>query len=204
MEGLGNLNELASLQNQVNEVRLQDKLGKQNFRENIKKVFEPVTDTIKNSSEKLTKTITETSIKNNNAIEHINDKLLEIMNDRGITASYFLSPLSKTTNSESTSQFKLVKDSSSNRDKDLIIHNLIPVTLHDNLLTFLDINEKFEFKRDFLKMINNKNCNVDLASLADKKLMYEFAKQMYFDVKTPGKKSTRNRTLIKLNKSPGL
>ena len=44
---LKDLNELASLQNQVQEVRLQDKLGKQNFHEDKKKVFEPVTKSIK-------------------------------------------------------------------------------------------------------------------------------------------------------------
>ena len=37
------------------------------------------------------------------------------MNDRGILASYLLSPLCKITNSENTTQFKLVKDSNSNR-----------------------------------------------------------------------------------------
>ena len=34
--------------------------------------------------------------------------------------------------------------------------------------------------------------------------MYAFAKQMSFDVKAMGNNSTRNRTLIKLLKSPGL
>ena len=53
-------------------------------------------------------------------------------------------------------------------------------------------------------MITNKNYNVDLASLADKKLMYDFAKEMHFDTKAQGNKSTRDRTLIKLLKSPGL
>ena len=64
--------ELASLQNQVEETLLQDKLGKQNFHENIKNVFEPVTDTKENTSEKQTKTFTENSIKNNQALEHLN------------------------------------------------------------------------------------------------------------------------------------
>ena len=35
-EDLQNLNELVSLQNQVKAVRLQDKLGKQNFHEDMK------------------------------------------------------------------------------------------------------------------------------------------------------------------------
>ena len=100
------MNELVSLESHVKAVRLQDKLGKQNFNEDMTKVFEPVTKSIKDVSEEVTKTITETSTNNNKAIENLNDKLLEIMNDRGITASYLLSPLSKITKPENTTQFK--------------------------------------------------------------------------------------------------
>ena len=78
-EDLEKLNELASLESQVKVVKLQDKLGKQNFHEDMKKVFEPVTKSLENTSENLTKAITETSIKNNQAIENINKNLLEIM-----------------------------------------------------------------------------------------------------------------------------
>ena len=53
-------------------------------------------------------------------------------------------------------------------------------------------------------MITNKNYNVDLANLSDKKLMYNYAKEMNFDLKAIGKKSTTDRTLIKLLKSSGL
>ena len=85
------------------------------------KVFEPVTKSIKDVSEEVTKTITETSNNNNKALENLNNELLEILNDRGPLASYFMSPLSKITNPENTSQIKIVKDSSSNRVNDLII-----------------------------------------------------------------------------------
>ena len=54
-EDLQNLNELASLQDQVEAVVLQDKLGKQNFHKDMKKVIEPFDNTIKNTSEKITK-----------------------------------------------------------------------------------------------------------------------------------------------------
>ena len=101
-EDLEKLNELVSLQDQVKTVRLQDKLGKQNFHEVMKKVFEPVTRSLEKTSQDITKTITESSIKNNQAIENLNNKLLEIMNDRGILASYLMSPLSKITNPENT------------------------------------------------------------------------------------------------------
>ena len=123
------LNELVSLENQVKLVRLQDKLGKQNFHVNTKKVFEPVIDTIKNTSEKITKILTESFIKNIQALENLNNKLLEIMTARGILATYLMSPLSRITNPENTSQFKLVKDHNSNRVNDLLIKNTTPITL---------------------------------------------------------------------------
>ena len=198
------LEELASLQDQVKVVRLQDKLGKQNFHEDMRKVFEPVTKSLEKTSENLTKAITESSKENNLALESLNNKLLEIMNDRRILASFLMSPLSKITNPENTSQFKLVKDHNSNGVNDLLIKNTIPITSYNNLLTFRDTGKEFELKGDLLKMIANKNYNVDLASLSDKKLLYDFAKEMNFDVKAPCKKSTRDRTTINLLKSPGL
>ena len=83
-EDLENLEELVSLQNQVKVVRLRDKLGKQNFHEDVKKLFETVTKSLENTSQDITKPITETSIKNNQAIGNSNNELLEIMKDRGI------------------------------------------------------------------------------------------------------------------------
>ena len=46
---------LVSLQNQVKVLRLQDKSGKQNFHEDVKKVFETVTETIEDVSQKTKK-----------------------------------------------------------------------------------------------------------------------------------------------------
>ena len=57
---LEKLEELASLINQVEELRLPDNLGKQNFHENLKQTYEPLTDTIENTSGDLTKNMTET------------------------------------------------------------------------------------------------------------------------------------------------
>ena len=201
-QDLEKLTEAVSLQNEVKVVKLQDKLGEQNFHEDMKKVFEPVTKSLEKTSENLTKAITETSIKNNQAIDNINDNLLEIMNDRGILATYLMSPLSTITNPENTSQFKLVKDSSSNRVNDLKINKKIPITLYGNMLIFRDTNKQFELKGDLLKMITSTKFNVDLASLSDKKLMYDFAKEMHFNSKASGNKSTRDRKLIKLLESP--
>ena len=54
-DNLENLNELVSLENQVKVVRLQDKLGKQNFHEDMKKLFEPVTKSLENTSQDIKK-----------------------------------------------------------------------------------------------------------------------------------------------------
>ena len=170
----------------------------------MEKFFESVTKSLENTSENLAKAITETSIKNNPAIENINNNLLEIMNDRGILATYLMSPLSRITNPDNTSQFRLVKDHNSNRVNDLLMKNKIPITLYGNMLTFRDTNKQFELKGDLLEMITNSKFNVDLASLSDKKLMQDFAKEMHFDTKASGNKSIRDRKLIKLLNSPGL
>ena len=183
-EDLEKLEDLVSLQNQVKVVKLQDKLGKQNFHEDMKKVFEPVTKSLEYTSDKLTNAISESSKENNLLLENVNNKLLEIMNDRGILATYLMSLLSKITNPENTSQFRLEKDHNSNRVNDLLMMNKIPITLYGNILTFRDTGKEFELKGDLLKMITNSKYNVNHASLADKKLMYDFAKEMHFDKKS--------------------
>ena len=87
-------------------LRLQDILGKQNFHENMKELFESLADTINDSSRDITKTTTETSIENNNTLSNLNDKLLEILNVRGILASYLFSPLSINTSKDHTGQIQ--------------------------------------------------------------------------------------------------
>ena len=126
------------------------------------------------------------------------------MNDRGILASYLMSPLSKNTNPENTSQFRLEKDHNSNRVSDLLMKNKIPIILYGNMLTFRDSGKVFVLNGGLLERITNSKYNVDLASLQDRKLVYDFAKEMNFDAKAVGNKSTRDKTLIKLLKSPGL
>ena len=92
-EDLQKLDEAVSLQNQVNEVRLQDKLGDQNYNEDAKKIYKPMTDAIKKTSETITKTLTENSINNNKAIDNLKEKILELMNDKGMIAPYLTTSL---------------------------------------------------------------------------------------------------------------
>ena len=100
------------------------------FFESIKKLFEPVTDTIEIIVEDITKT--------------------------------------KITNPEHTSQIKLIKDPDSKRVNDLLTNKIIPVTVYNTLLTFRDLDKKFELQQGLLKMMTNKNHNVDLPNLPDK------------------------------------
>ena len=99
-DDLENLNELISLQRQIEAIRLKDKLGKRNFQDDMKKVYETGTKSIQDVSEEVTKDMTETSIKNNKALENLNHKFLELMKNRGLLAPYLLSPLSKINNPE--------------------------------------------------------------------------------------------------------
>ena len=85
-EDLEPLKELISLEGQVKALRLQEKLGKQNFHEDMKKVFEPVPKCNKDVFEEVTRTMAETSIKNYKALENLSEKFLELGNDKGIVA----------------------------------------------------------------------------------------------------------------------
>ena len=89
------------------------------------------------------------------------------MYDRGINASYLLSPSSKTTDLEHSSQNKLVKDPQSNRVNGISKNNTIPFISYNILLMFGDTDKKFEVREDLLKMINNKKYKKDHAISQD-------------------------------------
>ena len=78
IEDLKKLEQLACFKNQVKEVRLQDRLGGQNYHQNAKNLYEPLPHTIKITSENLTKTITETYINNNNSNREFKRKIFKI------------------------------------------------------------------------------------------------------------------------------
>ena len=72
-------------------------------------MFEPLTDKIEDTSENLTKNITEAYIKNNKAIENLNEKVIELMNDKGMIALYLASSLVNLIGPENKSQFRLIE-----------------------------------------------------------------------------------------------
>ena len=73
----------------------------------MRKVFQPMTNVIKNTSENITKTITESSINDNKAIENLSEKFSELMNDNGLIAPYLVSSLVNLFKPENKSQYKL-------------------------------------------------------------------------------------------------
>ena len=64
------------------------------------KLYEPLTDSIKDTSRDMTNFMMLISKENNKAPRYSNDKFLGIMNDRGNIANFLMSPLSKITNFE--------------------------------------------------------------------------------------------------------
>ena len=203
-EDLQKLDEAVTLQNQVQEVRLQNKFDEQNYHEDSTKFFKPMNDEIKNTSQKITRTLTENSINNNKAIENLNEKILELMNDKGMIAPYLASSLVNLFKAENKSQFRLIKDFSSTKMNDFKINKVIPVTLVSNLLIFRDSNKSFKLEGDLLEAITNFDFNVDHSNQQDRKLIYEFAKEMNFNIKEKGKKSDRDKSMIRLLKSPAI
>ena len=204
VEDLKKLNELVSLEKQVNEVRLRDMLGEQNYHEDSKKLFKLMTDAIKNTSENITKTLTENSINNNKAIEKLNEKILELMDEKGMIAPYLTSSLVNLFNSENKSQFRLRKDPNSTKMNDFLIHRGIPVTLFSNMITFRDSNKSFKLEGDLLKLITDYKFNADHSSPQDKKLIYEFAKEMNYDTKSIGRPGIRHNSIVKILNSPAI
>ena len=203
-EDLQNMNELVSLQNQVNVVRLQDRLGEQNYHEDSKKLFKPMTDVIKSTSENIAKTLTENSINNNKAIENLNEKILELVDGKGMIASYLASSLVEVFKKDNKSQLRLRKDHNSTKLNDFLIHGSIPVTIFSNMITFRDSKKTFKLEGDLLKVITNFKFNVDHSNQQDRKILYEFAKEMKYDVKSTGKPSTRHNSMIRLLDQPAI
>ena len=204
IEDLQNLNEAVSLQNQVKDVRLRDKLGKQNFQDDMEEVFEPLNNTLKKTSENITKTITESSINNNKAISDLNEKILELVNDKGMIAPYLASPLVEVFIFDNKSQFRFRRDPDSTKMNDFLIHGKIPVTIFSNMINFRDSNKTFKQEGDLLKVITNHKFNVDHSNQRDRKIIYEFPKEMNYDTKSSGRPTVRHNSMIRLLDQPAI
>ena len=103
---------------------------------------------------------------------------------------------------EKKSQFRFKKDSISTRMNDFLINGGIPVSIHDNTLVFRDSNRSFNLDGDLLETMTNYDINVSFSNPQDRKLIYEFGKEKNFIIRKQGRKSDRDKSMLKLLKSP--
>ena len=72
----------------------------------MKKLFEPVTKTLEKTYQDISKTVTETSKENIKAISDLNEKVLELLNEKSLIAPYLASFLVNLFKPENKTQFK--------------------------------------------------------------------------------------------------
>ena len=101
----------------------------------------------------------------------MNEKSLDLMNDKGMIAPYLASSLVNLFTPENRSQFRLLKDLNSTKMNDFKINKGIPVTLVTNLLIFRDSNKSLKLEGDLLETITNYEFNVDHSNQQDRKLI---------------------------------
>ena len=85
-----------------------------------------------------------------------------------------------------------------------MINEGIPVTLFSITLLFRDSNKSFKLDGDLLETMTNYDLIVSHSDAKDQKLIYEFGKQLNFNIKQKGRKIDRDKSMIKLPKSPAI
>ena len=105
---------------------------------------------------------------------------------------------------ENNSQFILIKDHNLIGMKDFLMNGGIPFTLYSNMLTFRDGNKSFISDGDLLETMTKYDFNVSHANPQHQELIYEFGKEMNFDMKQKGQESNRDKSMTKIIKSPSL
>ena len=126
------------------------------------------------------------------------------MNDKGIIAPFLASSLVEVIKFDNKSQFRLKEDPYSTKINDFLIDGNIPVTIFSNMITFRDSKKTFKLEGDLLKVITNYKFNVNQSNQQDRKLIYEFAKEMNYDTKSTGRPSVRHNSMIRLLDQPAI
>ena len=146
---------------------------------------------MKKTSEIVTKTVSETSINNNKALEKLNEKVLELTSEKGMIAPYLASSLVNLFKLENESQFRLRKDLISFKMNDFLIHGGIPVTIYSNLITLLEV-------------MTNYKINADHSSPQDRKLFGEIVRETNYDIRSTGQSSIRHSSYFRILNSPAI
>ena len=76
---------------------------------------------------------------------------------------------------------------------DFLINEGIPVTIFSNIITFRDGNKSFKLDGDLLETITICDFNVSQSNPKDQKLIYEFGKEMNFNIKQKGRQVTETK-----------
>ena len=72
------------------------------------------------------------------------------------------------------------------------------------MLNFTDTNRSFKLEGDLLKTMTNYKVKVGHSNPPDRKIFYEFAEKINFDIGNIGRPSTRDKSMMKLLKSPAM
>ena len=119
-------------------------------------------------------------------------------------APFLASALVNLLKPENESQFRLKKDFNSTKMNDFLINERIPVTTFSKMLTFGDSNKPFKLDGDLLETITNYDLNFSHSNPKDQTLIYESGKEMSFNIRQKARKSNRDKSRIKLLKSPAV
>ena len=74
----------------------------------------------------------------------------------------------------------------------------------DNMITFRDNIKSFKLDGDLLETVTIYNFNVSHSNPKNQKPIYEFGKEINFNIKQKGRKSDKDKSMIKLLKSPAI
>ena len=191
---LKDLVELDDLQSKVKQVRLVEKLGKQGFHYDVKELFEPITKTLTDTSQKL---LAETK-SNTKAIENLDEsnkyvRTLELMNKKEKIHSSFIRHIAKLLVANTESQFRLLDDRDSGHWNDYEMHGE-NVTVYDDKLVFRDTGVVYTLKGDTLSLIPD-YCFNETDSPDAKKIINCFD-EIHFNIHVKSK-SSRDKNLLK-------
>ena len=88
--------------------------------------------------------------------------------------------------------------------KDFSKNESIPVTLFTKMLTFRVSKKPFKLDGDLLETLTNYDFTFSHSNPEGQKLIYELGKKLNFNNKQKGRKSDREKSMIKLFKSPAI
>ena len=86
----------------------EDKPGEENYQQDRKNLFEPMTDAVKNTSHDILEKITVTFFKNNKILEILNGKKIDLLNDKCMIAPFSASSLVKLLKPENKNQIRFI------------------------------------------------------------------------------------------------